>query len=71
MSMCSCAAVHDGPDLVISRDYISQGFRGRAGGMGHIGIGVTERAGNPGRAGERGRGGTVDQSRPIAPRHLG
>jgi hypothetical protein len=39
MSMCSCAAAHDGPDLVISRDYISQGFRGRAAEWGTLELG--------------------------------
>ena len=60
----------DGQDLVISRDYISQRFSRPRSRAGHAGIGATQRAGDPRWTGERGRGGTLDQSRPIAPRHL-
>ena len=47
-----------------------QGLSRPCGGTGHAGTGAAQRAGNPRGTGERGRGGTLDQSRPIAPRHL-
>ena len=47
-----------------------QGLSRPCGRTGHAGNGAAQRAGNPRGTGERGRGGTLDQSRPIAPRHL-
>ena len=61
----------DGHDLVISRDYISKWLSRSCGRTGHVGNGAAQRAGNPSGTGERGRGGTLDQSRPIPPRYLG
>ena len=58
-----------GGDLVIGRDYISRGFRGRAAERATLELGPRSEQEIRG-TGDRGRGGTLDQSRPIAPRHL-
>ena len=61
----------DGQDLVISRDYISRGFRDRAAERVDAGARSEKRAGNPLCPGKGGRRGALDQPRPSLAQHRG